>query len=389
MTTVLFVNDEQSEINALRKWFSDRYGLWQMHFLTDVREALQLTEAETVDCLVCDMNLPAQAGQNLLVQLAEKRSNTVRIAHSTDLIEELRLENLHAIHRFVNKSDGKQALDDAITKSLSLHTELASLELQALIAGITSLPVLPEIYDKLMQELVSDDFSMQAICDIVEADMSLAATLLRIVNSPYLGMVQHIESASHAAQLLGVESIKNILLSENVINQFRQLGADNENINDLNAQSNIRGVLASRFARLAQLDKRKIDHSQIAGMLSSLGELIVESGMVKVSGFSANHRHDDLIGSGVLELWAMPDSIVEATLEQRSKQIPEGTASPVVILHSIRKLQQLAGEQNSAANDTEELVNALAEYAIGNSLARKWVDCFEDYNIDLERSREA
>jgi HD-like signal output (HDOD) protein len=386
MTTIVFVDDEQSVLDTLESWVMDGGQSWQAHFVLSAEEALQTIAGGSIDCIVSDMRMPGMNGAELLNQVAELQPTIVRIGFSGYLDAEMTLESLHATHRFIAKPSDKKSLIDAIDRSLSLRAKLSNRELRKIITGITSIPVLPEIYDKLMIELASEDFSIITIGNIIEADISLSATLLKVVNSPYYGLVQHVESPAHATNLLGVEVVKNILLTEKVVSQFAQYSTDTRRVSELNIQASIRGVLANRFAKLAALDKRSIDHSHIAGMMSSLGELVVETGMIPSTEIHAEHYHNDLIGSSIIGLWSLPDSIVEAVLHQSDKEIPTDQLSAMLILHAVRSIENVFRENEGHLDNNFTVENTLSRYDLPAGLAQKWFDCFCDYQLDLRQA---
>lgn len=386
MTTIVFVDDEQSVLDTLASWFPDGENSRKTLFVSSATEAMQLLDTNTVDCIVSDMRMPGVNGADLLSHIAEHQPNTVRIGFSGFIDAEMTLESLHATHRFIAKPSDKAALLEAINRSLVLREKLSDPTLSSMITGITSIPVLPEIYDKLMLELASDDFSINTIGKIIESDISLSATLLKVVNSPYYGLVQHVESPSHATNLLGVEVVKNILLSEKVVNQFKQFSTDARRVSELNIQASVRGVLANRFARLAKLDKRRIDHCHIAGMMSSLGELVVETGMLDSTDLNQHQFHTDLIGSSIIGLWSLPDAIVEAVLHQSDETVPAGSVSPMQILHAVRNLEHAFAANDQKMDKAFNAESCLAPYKLSESLATKWFDCFCDYQLDLKQA---
>lgn len=386
MTTIVFVDDEQSVLDELTSWFPSGENNWQTHFFLSAADALQFMQHHPVDCIVSDMRMPDMNGAELLNHVAQQMPNTVRIGFSGFLDAEMTLESLHATHRFVAKPSDKQNLTDAIRRSLVLREQLADPVLRSMITGITSIPVLPEIYDKLMLELASDEFSIRTIGMIIQSDISLSATLLKVVNSPYYGLVQHVESPAHATNLLGVEIVKNILLSEKIINQFKEFSADATRITEMNIHASVRGVLANRFAQLAKLDKRQIDHCHMAGMMSILGELVVETGMLEIPESAADKFHTDLIGSSIIGLWSLPDTIVEAVLHQNDEQAPQGTLSALQVLHAVRRLETVFEANDHKLDEKFTADVAFADYSLPANLTDKWFDCFCNYQLDLRHA---
>lgn len=386
MIRIVFVDDEQHVLDGLKHWFDKHQGSWQTHFLDSASNVVTLLENQPIDCIVSGVSMPGMNGAELLSHIAQHYPDTVRVAFSATEGAELTLESLHATHRFVAKSEGAEQVNRAIVRSFELREQLHDPTLRTLITGITTLPVLPEIYDRLMLELASEDFSIDVVCRIIESDISLSATLLKVVNSPYYGLVRHVESPTHAVNLLGIEVVKNILLSEKVVSQFQQFSPSAERVSTLNIQASIRGVLANRFARLAKLAKRQVDHCQMAGMLSSLGELVIETRMVDANVLPTQEHIENLVGSSILGLWSLPDTIVEAVLHQNDTTLPIGDQSAMHVLHAIRHLEAAFTANDNVIGDNFDVQNAFAGYPQDEQLLEKWFDCFCDYHLDLKQA---
>ena len=384
MTSILFVDDQQPALDTLSDWFIKTRPDWQIHVALSAEKAIALIEQYQIDCIVSDMSLPGISGAALVSHVAQYQPDAVRIALSDSLDDELKLESLHATHRFINKPESPEKINTIIDRALSLRARLHEPALRSLITGITSLPVLPEIYDRLMLELASDSFSVGVVSRIIESDISLSATLLRIVNTPYYGLVQHVQSPKHAVNLLGIELVKNILLSEKVVTQFKQFNPDAKRISELNVQSSVRCVLANRFARLANLSKRQIDHCQIAGMLSALGELVVETRMIDPEVLADGPYDHNLIGSSILGLWSLPDIVVEAVLHQNDEIAPSGEISAVQVLHTIRILEDAFADNHFKLDEAFSKDTVFHDHPLTDELLFQWFDCFCDYNNDLK-----
>lgn len=387
MPIIAFVDTDISTSRRLKATLAQQRSTWVLHCFESGDELLNLLECNTVDCVVTDMHMQDQYGAQLLGQIAKDHPSIVRIALSGQVDAEMTLESLHAIHRFIAKPAPERVIIEAIERSLSLHCSLCEPRLQTAITGMTTMPVLPEIYNKLSAAMASEDYSIASIAQIIESDIGLSATLLKVVNSPYYGMIQHVKSATHAAQLLGVELVKNILLSEKVLSQFQSYCGHERQIGELNKAAKSRGVLANRFARLGKFTPRQIDHTQVAGMMSNLGDLVLETGMVSWSESNVEGLHNgDLIGCSILGLWSLPDAIVEAVLRQRAKEQVQGSLSVAHVIQTIRQFEQHS-QQCGGPLKEEFTFDLVAEgLHLETELLEKWFDCFCDYHRDLQQA---
>jgi HD-like signal output (HDOD) protein len=388
MTTIVFVDDDRIVLTALEGTLRVMHQDWSMHFLSSAQAAIQLLQKTKVDCIVSDICMPDMDGTELLGHVAREYPHIIRIALSGHLSKEIILESVYATHRFIAKPGPASVIEDVINRSLNLHEQLNEPKLKSLIAGITSLPVLPEIYDQLMKELASENYSAASIGKLIESDIGLSAILLKVVNSAYYGLAQNVESPAHAAQLLGADIVKNVLLSEKIVSQFRDRARDPKRIMELNQQASVRGVLASRFAKIANLNKRQIDHSHMAGMMSNLGELIIETYLGETLCETEEPDLPDRIGSSAIGLWSLPDNIVEAVWRQRNKSpippAPNGRLSAMHVLYAVRLLEAAFANNGNVLDDSFTAADVFTRSSIDRHLEETWFHCFCDYHRELQ-----
>lgn len=79
-----------------------------------------------------------------------------------------------------------------------------------LLKGI-KIPSQPQILVDIQMELVSPFGEMQVIADLIAKDVALSASVLKVVNSPFFGLVNTITSISQAINLMGSQSITNLV----------------------------------------------------------------------------------------------------------------------------------------------------------------------------------
>ena len=128
--TILFVDDETSILNALRRFL--RKEKYQTLFAGSGKEALEVLTTQTVDIIVTDLRMPEMSGLELIYEVKRLYPDTVRIilSASRDVEETIDSINAGEIFRFVPKpldpEPFKQILLDA-TEYYLLTTERAEL----------------------------------------------------------------------------------------------------------------------------------------------------------------------------------------------------------------------------------------------------------------------
>ena len=100
---ILFIDDEQSVLNALKR--SMRKEGYQLHLTTDVEDALRLIGSEHIDVVVSDHLMPAMTGIEFLALSARLHPDVIRImlTGQADVDMAIRAINEGQVNRFLTK----------------------------------------------------------------------------------------------------------------------------------------------------------------------------------------------------------------------------------------------------------------------------------------------
>ncbi|MBE0583795.1 MAG: HDOD domain-containing protein [Desulfofustis sp.] len=93
---------------------------------------------------------------------------------------------------------------------------------QDLIASYRSFKTLPHVVTKLSQLITDSRTTMRDFEEVIKMDPTLVGRLLRLVNSPYYGLSQHIESIGRAVALIGMKNLYNIAVTDALKHLFRE-----------------------------------------------------------------------------------------------------------------------------------------------------------------------
>ncbi|MCX6647406.1 MAG: HDOD domain-containing protein [bacterium] len=115
---------------------------------------------------------------------------------------------------------------------ISIHTVNPVLEdmkpdiLENLQALVTALPKLPTVAFDVLSILSKPGTGSREVAKIIERDQSTAARLLRWVNSSLFGLDGNVTSLSRAVTLLGIDSVRSLVLEDSLDRSTVVKGAD-------------------------------------------------------------------------------------------------------------------------------------------------------------------
>lgn len=329
MIRVLFVDDDALILAGLKRTMRRLRGDWQMEFAGSGEEALQRLARQPFDAVVSDMRMPGMDGAELLTQVKDHFPRIARIILSGQSSQEAMLRTLGPAHQYLSKPCNPQALRCAISDAFLLRDRLDNPALESLVTGATHLPSLPHLFQELVEELHAPGSSVDRVCEIISRDVAMTAKVLRLVNSSFFGLRQHVSSPSHAVCLLGMELVKALVLTVGLFSQCEHLNSPVFSLEYLTSHSLEVATLASRMSRSYGAPQKDCDDALLAGMLHDVGKLILameladrydaviqeasdcDSVLWQVERDQLGVTHAE-IGAYLLGLWGLPNRIVEA-----------------------------------------------------------------------------
>lgn len=325
---ILFVDDEPNVLKGLQRSLRPLRKTWDMRFVHSGKAALEELGERDYDVIISDMRMPEMDGAQLLQQVQKRYPMMVRIILSGHSDHELIMKSVKAAHQYLSKPCEKDTLINAVNRACSLKALMNKKNLQLVISGIDTMPILPSMYSRIMAELRSPDASTASVGDIISKDVGMTAKVLQLVNSSFFGMPRHVANPSEAVVLLGIDVVKTLILNIEVFSEYRKSTLSILPVSKVYDHCVKTGIIAQKIAQMEKKDKETADNAMIAGLLHDLGRLLlaenfpedyqevmdlvaekqcmVHEGEVEVLGVT----HAE-IGGFLLSLWGLPDNIVE------------------------------------------------------------------------------
>jgi len=348
---VIFVDSDLNVLEGLMQILGPLKEEWDMEFVDDPNEALAKMSENPFDAIVTELNLNGMTGLHLLENVWKKYPRTIRLVLSDKADEDTAVKIAATAHQYLSKPSDAIALRSILQRAMALSGLLNNETLQQLASRLDSLPSLPPVYLKVMEELRSPNSSLQAIGKLISEDIGMTAKILQLVNSAFFGVRRRVESPSQAASLLGIDNIRGMMLGVHVFSEFRD-GPANFSADALWSHSISVGGFAKKIAEMETDDLKIISDSLTAGMLHDAGKLVLatnlpedysiaisraESGEMTAEAsehsiFKATHSE---IGAYLLGLWGFNQPVVEAlAFHHKPEEFMADTFTPLVAVHA-------------------------------------------------------
>ncbi|MCP3874378.1 MAG: HDOD domain-containing protein [Desulfobacteraceae bacterium] len=201
-------------------------------------------------------------------------------------------------------------------------------ELKKRLSRIKNLPTLPIVASNVIKLTQNPDSTAFEIAEAISKDQSLATKVLKTANSAYYGFPRQITTVNYAIVVLGLNNIKNIVLSTSIIQRFSK---SDENAlfdrNDFWKHSLLCGIISKKISE--HIGITNSEEMFMCGLLHDFGKLILDSffhdefimalQLSKEKNITISQAENDIFGfdhSGVgallLGKWSLPPSLVKA-----------------------------------------------------------------------------
>jgi len=377
---ILFVDDEPMVLNGLQRTLRKMRRDWDMTFVGSGREALDVLGKKPMDVIVSDLRMPEMDGGRLLAEVKKQHPQVVRIILSGQLDQEMTLKSVQLAHQSHSKPCDAEVLKHTLAKLFALRDFLSDDSIKSIISQIESLPSMPSIYTEIVSEMQSDDPAIKKVGEIISKDISMTAKILQMVNSAFFGLFQKIKSPEQAVMMLGMETIKALVLSVKIFSEFNQNSFSWFNIDELFDHSLAVSVYAKTIIKNENPDQGLINNSMMAGLLHDLGKLILATNFEKsyrqvlaeaqgtgknpldleYEAFGTSHAE---IGAYLMGLWRLENSIIEAIafhhLPARSMSQNIGLLAAVHVGDALDYEARISSGENTQLQCDTEYLNKL------------------------------
>lgn len=214
-----------------------------------------------------------------------------------------------------------------------------------LVESIEDLPTLPEVVIGITQLVDDPDATAEDIYRIVSTDLSLSATMLKLVNSAFYGMSRSVTSLEQAIRILGFVTVRNIALAAFVFDAF-VTGKGQFDYKGFWMHSIGSGAAAKVLAKRQRI--KESGEYFVCGLLHDLGEVVLmqympdelqavidlagdgkELGEAELDVLGCTHNE---LGAALAERWDFPASLAAVIAGHGGAEVPEEYRREVALI---------------------------------------------------------
>ena len=326
---LLFVDDESMILDGLRRALHSMRGEWDMRFVDSAAAALEALEKEPYDAVITDMRMPVMDGADLLEVVKQRHPDVIRLVLSGQSSQDAVFRSLAPAHQFLSKPCNPQEITTRLGQAFAMRDLLSNQSLKTVVSRLRSIPSLPAIYNELTAALSSKDPSVVQIERIISKDVGMAAKILQLANSAFIGAAGRVSSLLHAISLIGTETVRTLVLTVHVFSQFDSHSDVALHLPALWDHSVATASLAQKIAAAENCTKAVAEESFTSGLLHDIGKVVLLAEMpreycpilreadptrvvpLEVERLGCTHAQ---VGAYLMSIWGLPVPLVRAVV---------------------------------------------------------------------------
>jgi len=326
---IIFVDDDESVLDGLRRLLHKMDGEWEMDFYESGPAALSAMGKKTYDIIVTDLRMADMGGVELLEIVRKRHPDATRLMLSGYSEQPTYGKAVSCAHQFIAKPCDADQLITQLSRSFAIRDRIRSQEVAKVLPSLRSLPAVPAVYRQLLDMIEDSRCTSRDVGQVIARDIGMSAKILQIVNSAFYGPSTKISDPVRASVYLGIKAIKALALTDGVFSTLSDETVEEFCVTGLQEHCLRVGSLARTICKTQKMTDQQQETAMMAGILHDTGKMILIAEfdyelaeIIRLSRVEKRPCHEieretiDLthaeLGGCLLNLWGLGNDIIEA-----------------------------------------------------------------------------
>ena len=111
---------------------------------------------------------------------------------------------------------------------MTMATPTVDNKVKRVVSNIRNLPTPPIVFHQIQKVINNPNVSAGRIAGVLAEDPAMSVKVLKLTNSAFYGLSREVNSVKQAVVIIGMEAIKNLVLSASVLDMFKGKSVDQE-----------------------------------------------------------------------------------------------------------------------------------------------------------------
>ncbi|MDQ8199108.1 HDOD domain-containing protein [Pelagicoccus enzymogenes] len=350
LVSVLVVDGDRHFCNTVRADASFNQPGWVVRIASNREEMVRAIGDARVDIFIVGGGLSDCGPIEALQKSKELSPNSLRFLAYSEAEKDLLSKTVGLTHRRVEKPVSPTALNLAVRQVLVTHLRIRKPEVAAIVRDTKELHVNTQPMQELLKTADDPECELEDLARIVMQHPTAVATILQVVNTAFYGTTGDVDTIEEALQILGMDFVRNLAITELAKKQLRLSPSLHELANSILQHS----IEASQYGlRMRQYVKnlRLVQQISSIALLHDLGKLVLlaakgndyadlmgqsvdsntPSWKLEREAYKCDHA---AIGGFLFAMWGLPEVIVRAvTWHHQPEKVGEMDYCATSLLH--------------------------------------------------------
>ncbi len=238
-----------------------------------------------------------------------------------------------------------------------------------------NLPPLPAVTSQLLAVMEDDNSSAEDVTKVLSGDGTLAAKVLKLVNSSFYGVPTEVKTVTRAVVILGFTGIRNLALGFGTVEALSSMKSNM----DMTAFWSHAMSTAAAAQALAPFVSRRTDPEEafIAGLMHDIGAYVLAASIPDVYGDiikapssqrliqeqEATGFTHATVGQGLLKFWALPETFGNVARYHHDVDVACSGDQPLTNLVAVADILSCIHGADFETDATENDLNRLCKAA--------------------------
>lgn len=350
IVSVLVVDGDSRYLDAVRADAAFNLPGWVVRVVSTAEAALAALKEVRADVFVVGGGLADSGPIEFLRKSKELSPNSLRFLLYSESEKDLLSKTVGLTHRRMQKPVTPSELALAIRQVLVTHLRIRKPEVAAIVRDTKELHVNTAPMQELLRTADDPNCEIEDLTRIVSQHPTAVATILQVVNTAFYGTPGDVDTLEEALQILGMDFVRNLAITELAKKQLRLSPGLHELANSILQHS----IEASQYGlRMREHVKnmRLIQQLSSLALLHDLGKLVllaakgndyadlmgqsVDSNTpcwkLERENYGCDHA---AVGGFLFAMWGLPEAIVRAvTWHHQPEKVREKQYCATSLLH--------------------------------------------------------
>jgi HD-like signal output (HDOD) protein/CheY-like chemotaxis protein len=212
--SLLVVDDDSKFAQSISEHDSIAREGWSARIARDSKEALDLLSKSRSDIVIAKLNLPGDSGDILLSHAKREHPNALRFLLIDPSDKSSVQKGTGLAHMYLKTPIDPGELIKSV--SIVLHTQLRirRKEVVDIIRDTKELHINTQPMQELLKTTDNPNCSLEDLMPVISKHPTAVATTLQVANTAFIGAGGHVDTIEQAIQMLGMDYVRNLAITE-------------------------------------------------------------------------------------------------------------------------------------------------------------------------------